>query len=146
MSYLYGNNDGQNYSEFKAQSARREFDRPIACPERALTAQELFLQSAREDVMSSRRYREENMARLQKLVNWLHAITVFFPPVGILAYFTRALESTISWYTRGQETDFTSHQRKRIGQQLLVEFLVYAILITSLAVGLVRGLHLDGRG
>lgn len=60
-------------------------------------------------------------------------LTIFFPPVGLLALYGR-FDSTISWYTHGQLHALNWEQRGALKQQLCVEVVLFPTLVTTLAV------------
>lgn len=91
--------------------------------------------SARERVHDRRRRCCSDAAySRQKLIFFVVlALTVFFPPAGLLAMYGK-FDSTVSWYTHGELHGLTGEQRGTLKQQLLVEMVLYPALIITLAV------------
>lgn len=91
------------------------------------------VESARGYTVSCRQgpehvYRQQRLIFLAAMV-----LTIFFPPVGLLALSGR-FDSTISWHTHGELHCLTEEQRGTLKQQLLVEMVLYPSLIITLAV------------
>lgn len=115
--------------------ARRTRNSHIAYNERSLfTPSEAdLIESAREDILFRRRYSDENKKRLGLVCFVVMVLTVFFPPIGLLALYER-FDSTISWYCHGEIHCFTPKQRAVLKRQLLMQAIMYPILIIVLAV------------
>ena len=60
-------------------------------------------------------------------------LTFFFPPAGLLALYGR-FDSTISWHTHGELHGLDQKQLRILKQQLCAEFVVFTILVITLAV------------